>query len=374
MKKSIIVFLVIMVLAVVGCNNEQTVNSKENDHEVEIIKDVKETQVVEEARKSEETEKVQEVEELNEVEEIEKTQEIRKNPYFFNETYDAIECEGEFLYEVDREREKVTVRIDKIKELQKGTLYELRIENCTKIRDGRFSLGYFYVEADRIYELGGGKEEMERFIEDNILPERTDISCQEQPLDDPLLEDEKGWHHYLTIDGDQIQSHSYNSLVDTGYYETITWQRGRGIVEYRSGYGAERDDIHLFFNYPEDRVINETYTNERLGFELDIPKAWEGKYTIEEEDHVVRFRHKVEDEEGMILYYIFVFSSEQQWEEEEGLNGLELGRGNGKIYIKRIAGDYPYDFLSEEGLNKIREVDRLSEYMDFEKNFRIISK
>lgn len=352
MKKRVVTFLVIMVLVIAGCSNEQNTDRKENDHEVETIKVVKETQVVERARKLQETEKPKKIQELNKVEEISETQERHKNPFFFSETYDVIECDGEFSYDIELESEQVTVRIDKIKELQKGTIYELKIENCTKIRDGRFSLGYFYVEADRIYKLGGEKEDMEKFIEDNILPEGTEISCQEQALDDPLLKDERGWHHYLTIDGDQVQSHSYNSLVDTGYYETITWERGRGIVEYCSGYGAERDQIQLNFRHPEDRVINETYTNERLGFELDIPKAWEGKYTVEEEDYYVTFRHKIEAKEGMVIYYIYVFSSEQEWEEKQGLNGLELGRGNGKIYVKRIPGDYIYDSMSEEGIKK----------------------
>jgi hypothetical protein len=56
---------------------------------------------------------------------------------------------------------------------------------------------------------------------------------------------EPGWHHYVTVNGDIIESHSYDKQVESGYYETFIWEKGRGLIYYASGYGAERDSIEL---------------------------------------------------------------------------------------------------------------------------------
>lgn len=47
------------------------------------------------------------------------------------------------------------------------------------------------------------------------------------------------------MDGDKRLYESYDNTVDTGYYDNITWERGKGIVHYESGYGAGRDSMEL---------------------------------------------------------------------------------------------------------------------------------
>ena len=39
---------------------------------------------------------------------------------------------------------------------------------------------------------------------------------------------------------------SYNDLTETGYYERFVWEKGKGLIEYKSGFGAERDRIYLW--------------------------------------------------------------------------------------------------------------------------------
>jgi hypothetical protein len=36
-------------------------------------------------------------------------------------------------------------------------------------------------------------------------------------------------------------------MVETGYYETYTWENKKGLMEYRSGYGAGNRSIELEF-------------------------------------------------------------------------------------------------------------------------------
>jgi len=74
------------------------------------------------------------------------------------------------------------------------------------------------------------------------------IVCQNEELKDPLDENVKGWHHYIKVDGDKRESHYYNTAVDTGYYENMIWERGKGLISYRSGYGALREAIELIWN------------------------------------------------------------------------------------------------------------------------------
>lgn len=60
-----------------------------------------------------------------------------------------------------------------------------------------------------------------------------------------LGEDESGFHSYLEVKGDKREYHSYNNQVSTGYYESFIWEKGKGLINYRSGYGAESNSIEL---------------------------------------------------------------------------------------------------------------------------------
>lgn len=70
--------------------------------------------------------------------------------------------------------------------------------------------------------------------------------CNEGGKEDPLGDDEKGWHEYIVVDGNRREYHAYSNLVETGYYECFVWEVGRGLVRYWSGYGARSNDIELY--------------------------------------------------------------------------------------------------------------------------------
>lgn len=46
-------------------------------------------------------------------------------------------------------------------------------------------------------------------------------------------------------DGSRREYRGYNTLTETGYYESFIWEAGKGLVEYRSGYGAGADAVEL---------------------------------------------------------------------------------------------------------------------------------
>ncbi len=64
-------------------------------------------------------------------------------------------------------------------------------------------------------------------------------------LEHALSETEAGFHHYIDVENDEIIYHSYNNLTETGYYETFVWKIGVGLIQYKSGFGAERESIKL---------------------------------------------------------------------------------------------------------------------------------
>lgn len=137
-----------------------------------------------------------------------------------------------------------------------GNLYNIKIElEGSELKDNlipgdfeyhaRLNLGYFYLEEDKIYKFDATVENIAIFEEGNTLPEEGYITCQYEELKDPLDETVKGWHHYIEVEGDKRRSGFYNNTVETGYYETIIWEKGIGMVKYSSGYGAGRRLIEL---------------------------------------------------------------------------------------------------------------------------------
>lgn len=52
-------------------------------------------------------------------------------------------------------------------------------------------------------------EEIEAIVSSDKLPSQSEIVCQENEIKDSLQEDENGWHHYLVVDGNRREFHSY---------------------------------------------------------------------------------------------------------------------------------------------------------------------
>ena len=123
-------------------------------------------------------------------------------------------------------------------------LYELVLDKIDSVPDDRLSLGYFYVDGKTIYRLKTSTERSGVITQEDIL-KNGDIVCNDKPIIDNQQDEGKGIHYKLDVYDGKCESNYYNNQVETGYYETFVWELGKGLVEYSSGFGAERDSMHI---------------------------------------------------------------------------------------------------------------------------------
>lgn len=242
-----------------GCSNKQ-----ENLVETE----QKETTRVESTVSMEVTTTKSATEEISSIEgsKSNKQEIVRINPFFINEgeqVYNARFSELSSNNEVE-----VKLLTEMVKEYENGILYEVKISSDKEVQDvygtDRLNLGYFYVQSDKIYLIKDESVQGETMTEAELVGKGI-IICQENEKKDLLLEDEKGWHEYILVDGDRREYHGYNTLVETGYYERFIWEAEKGLIEYKSGFGAENYDIQLSIAEPSvviysmnaENVVNE---------------------------------------------------------------------------------------------------------------------
>jgi len=165
------------------------------------------------------------------------------NIFFFNDK-SQLNYVGDFLINEPIKRE-ISLHAIELAKLKHGILYELKFDFIKDIPDDRLNLGYFYVQKDRIYRIKPTQENLSKLKSTEILPNDCVIVCQDKELKDSLVKDERGLHQYIEVNEDKREYHCYNNLVETGYYEQFTWEKNKGLIFYKSGFGAERDSIEL---------------------------------------------------------------------------------------------------------------------------------
>ncbi len=174
---------------------------------------------------------------------------FNKNPFFFPDKKSK-EYDAKFTFLDTSLPDNINLTIVEVLCFESGVLYELRIDcdNDFSGRDNngwdRFQIGYFYVQEKMIYLLRG-QDIIESIKSEEDIIKLGTIVCQNEEMEDTLHADELGWHEYILVNDNQCEYHSYNNLTETGFYESFTWEYGKGLVEYRSGFGAEREGIEL---------------------------------------------------------------------------------------------------------------------------------
>lgn len=168
--------------------------------------------------------------------------------YFFEQGISSRTYEGRFL-QSSTQAEHIELSVIEVKHFEEGDLYELKW-NCDKnAQDGygvnRQYLGLFLVLNDGIYLIKDrdAKEELAAAEEFKHIGT---LVCSKYGKEDRLEENERGWHEYILVEDNRSEYHGYNNLVETGYYECFVWEIGKGLIEYRSGYGAEADATELY--------------------------------------------------------------------------------------------------------------------------------
>lgn len=180
-----------------------------------------------------------------------KSEMIDQTSFFFDYGTETVAFEAEFASTPFGEYEQVQIQVEQVEQWGNGILYTMMIESDTEDdsryfygRD-RFFLGYFYVSEDKIYRIDENKMEEVNIKNEEDFIARGTVVCQEMGKEDSLKE-EKGWHEEIMVEGTVCTYRSYNDLTETGYYERFVWEKGKGLIEYKSGFGAERDRIYLW--------------------------------------------------------------------------------------------------------------------------------
>ena len=233
MKKHIIILMMIMAsFVVVGCAAK--INEEESVYESSTINlpETSEESSTEGAVESEEPSKPE-------------TDVITTgNPYFFFESNRVVYSIGEVDFD-DEAPDAMELQIDLIQEFAEGAVYHLHFEGY-ELEDPRLrnrtDLGYFYVTPEKIYYRvePGDVERGEEMIVENAL-----LIVQPEDREDLLGEGEEGWHDSIVVDGNQVIYDGYAFVTETAtsYYESYVWEKGKGLVEYVSGYGAGAHEI-----------------------------------------------------------------------------------------------------------------------------------
>ena len=121
----------------------------------------------------------------------------------------------------------------------------MKIQPIGGVSEERLLLGLFYIQKDKIYKIEPTEENIEIIRKENKIPTESNIVCQEGEIKDNLKQEQKGYHQCLLVKEDLREYHSYNNMVESGYFETFIWERNIGLKYYKSGYGAEFSLVEL---------------------------------------------------------------------------------------------------------------------------------
>ncbi len=142
---------------------------------------------------------------------------------------------------------EIMIDIVPVRTLGEGILY--KVDGECELPFERLPI-YLYATEDKIYRLWTPYDEIDLLLsEEQVLQEST-VVCQEDELPDCLGEEDEGQHHYIAVGENESirESHlySYNDYANVvGYWEAFYWEKGVGLIQYRSGFAAEADMLSM---------------------------------------------------------------------------------------------------------------------------------
>lgn len=208
--------------------------------------------------------------------------EVVNNLFFFKDDISLVNYNGKFSFNEFTNKD-VKLQINEVASLKHGKLYELRLDlsSVNGASVDRSNLGYFYVQQDKIYKILPTQENFNKLKTSEELPKDSVIVCQEKEVKDTIGKEELGWHHYISVDGDTCKYNSYNNMVSSGYYESFTWEKNKGFISYRSGYGAEKDSIEIEISNNGSNVSS----NEAKAIQI-VKKYFNAKYDSQKDEYI----------------------------------------------------------------------------------------
>ena len=163
---------------------------------------------------------------------------------FFHNGISKEKYKAEFMFD-DILNEEISLEMKLVSNLNSGKIYSIKIITNSDIPKERLCLGYFYVTKEKIYKINLELNRIKKQKNSELLIKNSTIVYQYKSKSDKLGKQVKGVHENIVVSKDIITYNSYNSGVETGYYESFIWKKGAGLIGYKSGYGAERDSIEL---------------------------------------------------------------------------------------------------------------------------------
>ncbi|MGN0280454.1 MAG: hypothetical protein ACI4C4_13970 [Lachnospiraceae bacterium] len=180
------------------------------------------------------------------------------NPYFYNQNYTILKAEY-YEHWGDLSNETVDMQISFVKPYEQGNVYKFTIDLLPDLFPSYFSGEnmniYFYVTEDKIYRLRPyvqpqpNGETYYFYDDDELLTQmlNTDekvmnngeIVCQEEETDEE--------YSSIKVNGNQItySRHETKPNGEDGYKEIFVWEKGKGLLEYRVGFGSQPYAVYL---------------------------------------------------------------------------------------------------------------------------------
>ena len=106
------------------------------------------------------------------------------------------------------------------------------------------NLGYYYITQDTICKIASQDNHISDSENSKAIPDGSTIVCQEDALHGSFSGNMHKCYQSIEVNGNQRLYKPYNCSVESDYYESITWQSNKWIIEYQSG-GAEKGPINL---------------------------------------------------------------------------------------------------------------------------------
>lgn len=177
---------------------------------------------------------------------------IIENAFFPYSDGEVLAYDGNVLFDCPNEISG-NIEVDLLKTCTDGNIYVLRLEELHQSIGERSNL-YFFVSNNSIWKLNMHDllvADTEKAIESiNSSSDMFDYDMSTNKIYCLVCTNDVT---SLKTDSDTVYSNdeiisSYrysNSLVETGYYETVVFEQNKGLTKYISGYGALRDHVNL---------------------------------------------------------------------------------------------------------------------------------
>lgn len=200
---------------------------------------------------------------------------FEENPFFYSGRNTILSADIQYDALETWDTSSGELEIKWLKRYDNGDLYKLSVEGIPEgfLGPERKNI-YLYVTPDEIYRLWSYYRDedgqsitfynndsllMETFDTDEKLIENGElVCCMERVEDEPGKEDlgknemgtpinEIGKHVTIVPEGEQITYSRWDVKPngESDFYENFVWERGKGLVGYRSGFRAEAEILYI---------------------------------------------------------------------------------------------------------------------------------